>query len=94
MRELTTAESFYIKNHPDTSIENIAKDLGIEIELVATEVSKISEGKKLLKKMTSPGRPGIVVMTEGVSSILDDTRKTTPNNRLNDCIAKIYKDNE
>ncbi len=78
VRELTEVEMFYISNNKSKSLEEIAKALGVSVELIKEKMPKkeLSFFMKQIKDTTDGrNRKGITVMTTGASQVGDESSK-------------------
>lgn len=77
---LTTADKFYIDNHGNLTVEQLAEDLGKPFALVKNyckEYAQKAQRTRAKKAMSRPAKHGgVISMTEAASMIGDESRNT------------------
>ncbi len=73
---LNEADRFYVKNHMDVDIEELAKTLNAHDKTIEEEIERAKKGILVDDLLARKKDRGTVVMTEGASQLADDRRVT------------------
>ncbi len=78
---LTEADRFYIKSHLDVPVEELAKTINTYEKTIEEEIERAKKGILVDDLLIKNKDRGVVVMTEGASSLADDRRVTNRRDR-------------